>query len=65
MNTNVSIYKEPVILDDGETKENCDCGGVLVRSFLGDGTGYRVTKHHCTFCTQDYFEMRGKILNVK
>lgn len=61
MNTKVSIYKEPVVLDAGETKESCDCGGPLTRSYRGDYNGYRATIHHCIYCTQDYYELRGKI----
>ncbi len=65
MNTNVSIYKEPVVLEQGQTKERCDCGGDLVRMYTGDHKGYRATQHHCTSCTQDYYELRGKITPKK
>ena len=55
MNTNVSIYKEPVVLDEGETKEVCDCGGTIITRLHTAQDNTRVQVLHCLFCTQDYY----------
>lgn len=61
MNTNVSIYKEPVLLDKGETKEICDCGGdVITRMTYLKDLKVRTDVIHCLFCTQDYYKIEDR-----
>jgi len=56
MNTNISIYKEPVVLNKGETKSKCDCGCTDVRTILHTKENdTKVQVLHCMLCTQDYY----------
>jgi hypothetical protein len=59
MNTNVSIYKEPVVLQEGEIKEQCDCGGEIITRRHTKENNTRVQVFHCTLCTQDYFKLES------
>lgn len=57
MNTNVSIYKEPVVLDAGQEKEICDCGGELITRLHTKENNTKVQVFHCLLCTQDYYKL--------
>jgi hypothetical protein len=57
MNTEVSIYKYPVVLDKGQTKERCDCGGQIITRLHARDGNIKVQALHCTACTQDYFSL--------
>ena len=59
MNTNISKYDEEVLLNEGEKKDCCDCGGQLTMIFSTSRKNLKIIRYHCELCTQDYLSIEN------
>lgn len=65
MNTNISKYAEPVVLNECETKQRCDCGGQTIIRMGTRENNTRVIIWHCELCTQDYYSLERVAANYR